>query len=453
MAKVGVPEVMSDNPMVDTNVSRDIVWLGDSERQSEPVSFWRKLRRLLWHIVARLLMLLSVVSLVIARWFGRRRRLLPDNGCDIMLTGRFDSDNWILAHLGPLSASKRCSRVWMVSTNPVPEIPKVSAIYPPKWLIKVLGATRARLFTFIYAAIRKKPDIVGGFHIMANGITAIIIGRLIGARSMYFCVGGPVEIINGGVHSTDSYFKKMETADAVVEKRLIRIVKAADMIITMGSKAVDFFREKGVKSLLKVVSGGLDSSRFRPTDETALYDIILTGRLVEVKRIDVFLNAVRHVANKIPNLKVVIVGDGELRNKLQKLSVSLGIENNVSFAGYQDDIESWLRKSKIFVLTSDSEGLSLSMMEAMMCGLPVVVSDVGDMGDLVENGVNGYLIPRRCPELFAERLVQLLSEPEVLEKISLAARQSALKYEIQTTVTKWDNIIDDFRKSSNPVLM
>ena len=77
----------------------------------------------------------------------------------------------------------------------------------------------------------------------------------------------------------------------------------------------------------------------------------------------------------------------------------------------------------------------------------------GDMGDLVENGVNGYLIPRRCPELFAERLVQLLSEPEVLEKISLAARQSALKYEIQTTVTKWDNIIDDFRKSSNPVLM
>ena len=434
---------MSNNPMVDTGVSRDMAVLDDSERQGGPVSFWRKLRRLLWHIVARQFMLLSVIALVIAGWFGKRRRPLSGKDCEIMLTGRFDSDNWILAHLGPLSASKKCSRVWMVSTNKVPSIPKVEAIYPPKWLMKTMGVTRARLLTFIFAAIRKRPDIIGGFHIMANGIAAVIIGRLLGARSMYFCVGGPAEIINGGIHSTDSYFKKMETADPVVENRLIKIIKASEMVITMGTKAVDFFREKGVQSVLEVVSGGIDSVRFKPTKEVPLYDLILTGRLVEIKRIDVFLKAVKHAVNKIPNIKVAIVGSGELRDELQKLSMNLGIENNVDFVGYQDDIESWLQKSRIFVLTSDSEGLSLSMMEAMMCGLPAIVSDVGDMGDLVEDGINGYLIPRRSPELFADRLVQLLSDPQKLEKFSLAAHQSVLKYEIQATVRRWDSIIDN----------
>ncbi len=432
---------MSDSPVVDTVESHDMAGLGDSEQQGKPVSYRRKLRGLLWHFVARQLMLLSNVALVIAGWFGRRRRPLPDNACEIMLTGRFDSDNWILAHLVPLSASKGCSRVLMVSTNPVPEIPKVFAIYPPKWLIKVLGATQARLLTFLWAAIRKRPDIVGGFHIMFNGIAAVIIGRLVGARSMYFCVGGPAEIRDGGIHGADNYFTKMETADSVVEKRLLEIVGKSDLVITMGTKAVDFFREKGVNTKITVVSGGIKRTRFYPTNEAPLYGIILTGRLVKIKRIDIFLNAVNYVAQRIPNVKAVIVGEGELSDELQRLSMNLGIENNVKFTGYQDDIESWLRKSKIFVLTSDSEGLSLSMMEAMMCGLPVVVSDVGDLGDLVENGVNGYLIPRRSPELLANCLVQLLSDPGKLKAFSQAAHRSAMRYEKQVTIKRWDDII------------
>ena len=282
---------------------------------------------------------------------------------------------------------------------------------------------------------------------MANGIAAVIIGRLLGARSMYFCVGGPAEIINGGIHSTDSYFKKMETADPVVENRLIKIIKASEMVITMGTKAVDFFREKGVQSVLEVVSGGIDSVRFKPTKEVPLYDLILTGRLVEIKRIDVFLKAVKHAVNKIPNIKVAIVGSGELRDELQKLSMNLGIENNVDFVGYQDDIESWLQKSRIFVLTSDSEGLSLSMMEAMMCGLPAIVSDVGDLGNLVEDGINGFLVPRRYPEKFSARFIELLSDENKLKTFSEAARNSTQKYSMQAATEKWNNIIGNFRLS------
>jgi len=437
--------------MSKANISLEVDSSADSQGEqvytNKSVSLVKRLRRLFWHLVARQFTLLCVVVVKVAGLLARRRReLLPGQGYEIMLTGRFDSDNWILAHLGPLSASKECSRLWMVSTNPVPAIPKVVAIYPPKWLMKVVGVTSARLLTFAWVAIRKRPHVVGGFHIIPNGIGAAIAGRLAGARSIYFSVGGPPEIRDGGVFSEAGYLRKMETPDPLVERRLLSIISKFDLIITMGTKAVDFFRNKGIDTNFHVVSGGIDPIRFQPAKEAPLYDLILTGRLVSIKRIDVFLQAVHNITKKFPNVRAVIVGDGKLREELHSLSVDLHIDHNVRFVGYQDDIESWLRESKIFVLTSDSEGLSLSMMEAMMCGLPAVVSDVGDLGDLVDNGANGYLVPRRSPELFADRLVELLSDESKLQAFSQAARRSALGYETQATIQRWDNILANCRK-------
>lgn len=443
---------MSSSPISETSVSPNVVALIDSEREEEyvntPISFQRRLRRWLWHVVARQFTLLCVITLVVVGWFGRRRRrLLPGEGCEIMLTGRFDSDNWILAHLGPLSASKECSRLWMVSTNPVPSLAKVKPIYPPNWLMKIVGVTPARLLTFICAAIRRRPHVVGGFHIMINGIAAVIVGRLAGARSMYFCVGGPPEICDGGVHNEGGILTKMETVDAVVEKQLINIVSKFDAIITMGTRAVDFFRDKGIDTVCHVVSGGIDPIRFQSADESPSFDLIVTGRLAHIKRIDVCLQAIRNVVEKLPEVRAVIVGDGKLSDELHSLSVNLGIDHNVSFVGHQNDVENWLRRSKIFVLTSDSEGLSLSMMEAMMCGLPVVVSDVGDLADLVEDGVNGFLVPCRSPELFATRIVELLTNNQKLVAFSKAARQSSLWYTTEAATAKWDRIIEHYRTS------
>lgn len=371
----------------------------------------------------------------------RKRKLLPGQKFDIMLTGRFDSNNWILAHLGPLAASQECAKIWMVSTNPVPELEKIEPIYPPKWLIKIAGVTKARVLTFFYESIRKRPHIVGGFHIMPNGIAAAIMGRLAGAKSMYFCVGGPAEILGGGAYSSDSYFKKIESPDMVVEKRLLRIVSEFDFIITMGTRAVNFFRDNCVKTDIRVVSGGINTNRFRSSSEKQTYDCIMTGRLVEIKRMDIFLQAIKIITDTIPDFKALIIGDGPMLNNLKKLAGDLGIEKNINFAGFKDDIENWLFISKIFVLTSDSEGLSLSMMEAMTCGLPAIVSDVGDLGDLVENGVNGYLVPRRRPELFAERILELLSDEKKLEAFSTAASQSASRYSMQKAIQRWDSIL------------
>ncbi|MDI6447849.1 glycosyltransferase family 4 protein [Anaerobaca lacustris] len=392
----------------------------------------------------RTIMMISEWAIVVAAWIGRRPQPIGPDGCEIMLTGRFDSINWILAHLGPLAASKECKRLWMVSTNPVPDLPKVTALYPPKWLVTVAGATLARLLTFLWAALHKRPHVVGGFHLMYNGIAAAIAGRLAGARSMYFCIGG-TEVANDGVIDQPNCFIRKTKANARAQRRRLAVVSAFDTIVTMGTRAARFFQDHGVVSDFHVVSGGIDSMRFHPAHEPKPIDLILTARLSSEKRIDIFLQAVRLVAGQLPDVRAVIVGDGHLRAELEQMVAELGVQSNVTFTGHQNDVENWLGRSKIFVLTSDLEGLALSVIEAMMSGLPAVVSDVGDLGDLVESGVNGYLVPRRSPQLLAGHLLELLSDGEKLKVFSHAAHQSAMRYEKAATTQRWDRILSSFR--------
>lgn len=404
----------------------------------------RRLKRFVWHIAARQVMLLFTTALWVAKLIGRRPIADPGPSREMVLTGRFDSNNWIHAFLQPLSQSPACARVWLVSTNVVPPLPGIEAVYPPPLLQKVFGATAARLLTFYWTTFRKRPVMVGGIHIMVNGLLTVIAGKLFGARSLYFCVGGPAEVIGGGVHGLDNAIVNMETPDEVVERRMLRIIGEADEIITMGGGAARFFREHGITSRIHVVAGGVDSSRYLPVSEPADTDIVVTGRLVRVKRVDVFLQTLQLVASHIPDVRAVIVGGGDLREELERQARELGLEPNVTFAGFvQDDaVTRHLQRARLFVLSSDTEGLSLSLIEAMMCGLPAVVSDVGDLGDLVESGVNGYLVPRRNPPAFTERIIELLSDEARRQRFAHAARQAALRFDTKAITARCNNVLE-----------
>ncbi len=418
---------------------------GDSSADARSAS-GRTLRRWFFHRLVRFLTLLHAVALALAMRIGRLRKQRPvHNGVTILLTGRFDSDNWIVSHLRPLAASDSCSEVLMVTVRRMPDILGVRAIYAPPWLVRLLGRTAARLMTFGWVALRLRPEVVGAFHMLVNGMVAAVVGKLIAARTMYFCVSGPVEIIDGGVRRDSGLFRKMETPDRVVEKRLMRTAASFDLIVTMGSRAAEFFRSTfrstNVKSRVQVIAGGIDSNVFACPSVERPIDLVFTGRLTRVKRIDVFIEAVRIVRHTIPAVTVAIIGDGELRGQLARQVLDMSLEKNVCFLGHQSNVAEWLSKSKVLVLTSDSEGLSLAVMEAMMSGLPGIVSNVGDMGDLVDSGVNGYLVERRSPEAFAGRIVELLTDRRKLRAFSSAARRSAFRYEVSRTRRIWDAVL------------
>lgn len=376
---------------------------------------------------------------------GRTRRPVPEQGANILLTGTFHSDNWVLSHIRPLAISQNCASISIVSTYPIPPMDKVEPVYPPDWLVRLTGGVVARMLVFFYVGLRTRPDFVGGFHLLFNGMCATLLSRIIGARSIYFCVGGPTETLHGdmakGWRSENRLFGRLEVPDEVIKQRLLNVVATFDHVVTMGTGAATFFKSKGINTSYHVISGGIEASRFYPATQPSSYDLILVARLAPVKQIDLFLRTIALVKESLPNVSAAIVGDGPLRSTLESLARDLGIDQSVKFAGHQRDVETWLRKARIFVLTSVSEGLALSMMEAMMCGLPVVVSNVGDLGDIVRTGENGYLVANFTPEAFSRPIVELLSDPARWEKFSSAAHTAAMAYELQMISGIWEDIV------------
>ena len=382
-----------------------------------------------------------LVSRIVRCVFDRGRERNKHSICSVMLTGTFYSENWVMNHLRPLANSPACSRVWLISNISIPSVAKVQTIPIPPWLRKLTGQTIARLLVFVIAAIRYRPDIVGGFHLLVNGLVASLVAPVIRARSIYFCGGGPLEVLGGGFYADNRLFDLLRVPDEVLERQLIRAVGQCDLVITMGSRTIDFFQGRGVNTRFEIVPGGIDGVRYQDRGEPKTFDLIFVGQLIPIKRVDLFLEIVKCVAEKHPDVNAVVVGTGRLEESLRAMAFQLGIQDRVTFAGYQADVAPWLNKSKLLLLTSDSEGLSLAMMEAMLCGLPCIVSDVGELGELIEHGVNGYLVKERSAPAFSECVVPLLQDNQMWQRLSGAARVSAARYETPATTERWTALL------------
>ncbi len=409
---------------------------------SAGVPLMQRVRRGVWRILLRSFLLSYHICVGFAGIIGRRpKAIAADEPVEVLLTGTFYSDNWLNAHVAPLAASPKCRKLLLVTTFDAAPSPDVEIIMPPNWLRKIVGNVPSRLLTFVWTAFKRRPAWVGGFHLLLNGLIAQLVARLSGSRALYFCVGGPMEVLGGGIWAENRLFCRLETPDPKVEASLLKAVRRFDLIITMGTSAAQFYRDHDVKSRCEVVSGAIDAERFKCADATRDIDFILVARLSPIKRIDHFIRAVALVVQEHPEAKAAIVGDGELREPLESLAADLGISDHVEFLGHQGDVGSFLNRSKVFVLSSDSEGLALSLMEAMTCGLPAVVSHVGDLGDLVREGENGFLIDDRTPESFAAAMVKLIENESRWQQFSANARESATRYESPVVVSRWDEIL------------
>jgi glycosyltransferase involved in cell wall biosynthesis len=208
----------------------------------------------------------------------------------------------------------------------------------------------------------------------------------------------------------------------------------------MGAGAAGFLREHGVTAPIEVVPGGIDRSVFSRHRQPAEFDLVLVARLVPIKQIDVFIRVVA-LLQETRAVTAAIVGDGPLRRALEQQAAAVGVGNAITFAGRQSNVAGWLARSRIFVLTSESEGLALSMMEAMMCGLPAVVPRVGDLADLVSSGHNGYLVDPPSVPAFAAAIASLLEDSARYAAFSAAAEQSALGCTVEATTATWDRIL------------
>ena len=356
-------------------------------------------------------------------------------GCPtVLLTGTFHSTNWINAHLRPMLDSSRFGRVLMVSTSEVSFPPEIELRVPPNWLRRVAGDVGARTLYFAYLAITSRPELLGGFHLLFNGLTAILLAKVVRAQSVYFCVGGPAEVLDGGLMSENKLFGRLAVPSPRIETQLIRAVAQADVVVCMGSRAAAFMRERSGAPLVVVNPGCVE---LKPQlDVTKRYDLMFLGRLAPIKNLSALLQAISLLRDQGQDVTLAVVGDGELRADLEAEAESLDIAGLVTFAGMQTNTRDWLAASRIFVLSSLSEGLSLSLMEALSSALPAIVPDVGDLADLVKDGYNGRLLADCSPEQIAEAVRALLAE-DTYEPMRRAAAQSAEYVSPARAAARW----------------
>jgi glycosyltransferase involved in cell wall biosynthesis len=155
--------------------------------------------------------------------------------------------------------------------------------------------------------------------------------------------------------------------------------------------------------------------------------VLYVGNLSPPKRVDVVLRAMSRVVDSLPDARLLLVGDGELRMELESLVSELGIGQAVEFLGARphDEIPGWMRQADVLVHCSEHEGLPMVIMEAFGCGLPVVAAGVGGIPDLVREGETGYLLDTGDDMGFADKLIKLLSRPELAAQLGKNAQAFA----------------------------
>ena len=145
----------------------------------------------------------------------------------------------------------------------------------------------------------------------------------------------------------------------------------------------------------------------------------MTRAFTHLYGIQYFLMALPKIINAEPKTRVLLVGTGPLEDDLKEMVNSLDLNQYVHFTGHipYDQLAYYLISAEIYVSTSKSDGSSMSLLEAMACRLPVVVSDVPANCEWVKDGINGYLVPRGKVNPISEKILALLNDRVLAEKM------------------------------------
>jgi len=199
---------------------------------------------------------------------------------------------------------------------------------------------------------------------------------------------------------------------------------------------------------LHVIPDGVDTQVFCPDEDgrcrarvrdalgmaNDAHVAICVANLLPIKAIDVLFKAWRQVLMADRSAQLLVAGEGPLKSELLDVAQQLRCNSSVHFLGRREDVPDLLRASDLFVLSSQYEGTSNAVQEAMASGLPVVATDVGGMRDLIEPDHTGWLVPAGATDRIAERILFGFAKSPERNKIGQAARQAAVD---QFSLERW----------------
>lgn len=208
-----------------------------------------------------------------------------------------------------------------------------------------------------------------------------------------------------------------------------------------------------------VIYGGTDIEKYNPNSDFRILEIKkefginenekLIGIIADLeprKGHKFLLEAMLLIIEEVPNVNLLLVGDGTLKNQLQNTCEKLGISNRVVFTGIRNDVENIIPVLDVSVLPSLwGEGLSAAILESMAAGKPVVATDIGGSSELIQHGRSGFIVPARDSNALAQAILRLLKDRKLATKMGFEGRKIVKqKFDSQMRADKELELYENF---------
>ncbi len=249
-------------------------------------------------------------------------------------------------------------------------------------------------------------------------------------------------------------FHGAESGDPKIHPLKRSLLRRADLHLAVGEDLKRLLVERGGLDgrRIRIIHNGTDCDKFRPEPgDPALRRalgigenarvVVTVASLKPIKNLSLLIEAAATVRGDCADdVHLLIVGDGPLRGELEDQARRLGLEGHVTFAGIRDDVEELLRIGDVFALSSVSEASPNSVLEAMATGLPVVVTDVGCLREMVRDGQNGAVVPSGDAGAMAAAQLGYLDDPDLAAAAGEKGRRIVLEqFSMETMCAEREN--------------
>lgn len=245
--------------------------------------------------------------------------------------------------------------------------------------------------------------------------------------------------IKSPVIISDRNDPKIEYASLKSRTIMKFLYKRADGFVFQTDEARDYFCKK-IQDKSIVIANPVDD-RFLKTKYVGYKstEFINVGRLNEQKNQILLIESFKDVIKKYPNYKLLIYGEGSLKNELSMYIKDNKLNNNVKLCGNVDDIENILKDKKGFILSSKYEGMPNALMEAMAVGVPCISTDCpcGGPKELIDGNKNGLLVENNNKEELTSSICRLIEDNNICRQLSKNARDKMQEYNCDKIVNKW----------------
>ncbi len=321
-------------------------------------------------------------------------------------------------------------------------------------LIETARALDVEVTTYGMRGSLRSPRDLPGLLRMVRDLRAlrpaIVHGYLL--RGNFF---GAVAAKLAGVPVVISSRRGLHRPTGLPEWFAVSLTNRICRVITGNSPAViDFTRDvekpRGVEFVM--IPSGIDVSRFEPIPDRSLRDALGLGECPVVgtaitfrprKGFKMLFEALAELRQHVPDVKLLIAGANRFSDEAEALAARLDLSEAIILLGIRDDMPAVLASLDVFVLPSESEGMSNAILEAMATGLPVVATAVGGNPVVIEDGVSGYIVEYEDYKALADRLNRLLSDPTGASEMGSAARRRVVeRYSAASMVEQMETLYD-----------